>query len=235
MLRRLRSPTLELLAATLERQVLGARRVGDVPGFEIPARYFQFVRSGDRGRSRRARAQPPRPAVAGGADRAAAAPDAHRPGRRPRRARGARARPRLRARRPRRARRAPRFATRIGRCRSPRGAYDIVRIEALRALRARMRGARAGSTKRRPAGASCSRSPGCPPHVAREATEALAIHHEHRAARSGGGESVCVEESGDRTRPGLASAVRHRLARIERKIDSAAVEARSLNFDVASG
>ena len=32
---------------TLERSVLGARRRGDVPGFEIPARYFQFVRSGD--------------------------------------------------------------------------------------------------------------------------------------------------------------------------------------------
>src|SRR5437762_136703 len=31
----------------LERQVLGAGRVGDIPGFEIPARYFQFVRSGD--------------------------------------------------------------------------------------------------------------------------------------------------------------------------------------------
>src|SRR5947207_5182371 len=31
----------------LERQVLGARRIGDVAGFEIPARYFQFIRSGD--------------------------------------------------------------------------------------------------------------------------------------------------------------------------------------------
>src|SRR5260221_1585745 len=31
----------------LEQQVLGMRRPRDVPGFEIPARYFQFVRSGD--------------------------------------------------------------------------------------------------------------------------------------------------------------------------------------------
>ena len=31
----------------LERQILGAGRTGDVSGFEIPARYFQFVRSGD--------------------------------------------------------------------------------------------------------------------------------------------------------------------------------------------
>ncbi len=33
--------------AALERSVLGARRKGDVPGFEIPARYFDFLRSGD--------------------------------------------------------------------------------------------------------------------------------------------------------------------------------------------
>ncbi len=32
---------------TLEREVLGFRRIGDVPGFEIPARYFQFLRTGD--------------------------------------------------------------------------------------------------------------------------------------------------------------------------------------------
>ncbi len=31
----------------LERQMLGVRRAGDVPGFQIPERYFQFVRSGD--------------------------------------------------------------------------------------------------------------------------------------------------------------------------------------------
>ena len=31
----------------LERHILGVRRTGDVPGFEIPARYFQFVRTGD--------------------------------------------------------------------------------------------------------------------------------------------------------------------------------------------
>src|SRR5205085_2805540 len=31
----------------LEQQILGAWRKDDVPGFEIPNRYFQFVRSGD--------------------------------------------------------------------------------------------------------------------------------------------------------------------------------------------
>ena len=32
---------------TLEKEVLGFRRIGDVPGFEIPARYFHFLRTGD--------------------------------------------------------------------------------------------------------------------------------------------------------------------------------------------
>jgi uncharacterized protein YprB with RNaseH-like and TPR domain len=32
---------------SLERSILGFHRVGDVPGFEIPARYFHFLRSGD--------------------------------------------------------------------------------------------------------------------------------------------------------------------------------------------
>lgn len=32
---------------TLERDLLGFRRRGDVPGFEIPGRFFQFLRTGD--------------------------------------------------------------------------------------------------------------------------------------------------------------------------------------------
>jgi hypothetical protein len=33
--------------STLERVLMGVRRVGDVPGFEIPSRFFRFLRSGD--------------------------------------------------------------------------------------------------------------------------------------------------------------------------------------------
>jgi len=33
--------------SSLERSVLGFHRLGDVPGFEIPARYFHFLRTGD--------------------------------------------------------------------------------------------------------------------------------------------------------------------------------------------
>jgi uncharacterized protein len=32
---------------TLERSLFGVRRLGDVPGYEIPSRYFEFMRSGD--------------------------------------------------------------------------------------------------------------------------------------------------------------------------------------------
>ncbi len=32
---------------SLERSILGFHRIGDVPGFEIPARYFHFLRTGD--------------------------------------------------------------------------------------------------------------------------------------------------------------------------------------------
>jgi hypothetical protein len=35
--------------STLERTLFGVRRVGDVPGFDIPGRFFQFLRSGDPG------------------------------------------------------------------------------------------------------------------------------------------------------------------------------------------
>jgi hypothetical protein len=32
---------------TLEREILGRRRAGDVPGSLVPERYHRFVRSGD--------------------------------------------------------------------------------------------------------------------------------------------------------------------------------------------
>jgi hypothetical protein len=43
--RREDDPSCSLTA--LERSVLGFHRVNDVPGFEIPVRYFQFLRTGD--------------------------------------------------------------------------------------------------------------------------------------------------------------------------------------------
>jgi uncharacterized protein YprB with RNaseH-like and TPR domain len=63
----------------------------------------------------------------------------------------------------------------------------------------------------------------CPPIIVREATEALAVHHEHRArdlhvARTFALQSLRLQATASRQQ-----AVRHRLARLERKLGSAGV------------
>ncbi len=85
---------------TLERMLLNLRRVGDVDGFEIPGRFFQFLRTGD--------ARPLEPVLEhnrldlglpGGGDQPGIAPGRRRRERLPGWDRGARGRPRARARR----------------------------------------------------------------------------------------------------------------------------------------
>ena len=164
----------------LEKQLIGAapprRRAGlRDSGALLPVR-AQRRRAPARGG---ARAQPPRSADAGRAHRAAAAHDAQRSGRdRATRAKRSRSATSTRAAGSRRAARAS-FRRAIDRCRSPRGAYDPIRIDALRALALTCRRARQHDEA-----AACWRElvemRGCPPPIAREATEALAIHHEHR-------------------------------------------------------
>ena len=61
----------------------------------------------------------------------------------------------------------------------------------------------------------------CPPPIAREAMEALAVHHEHRlrdpgAARTFALQSLCLQST-----PTRRDAVNHRLARLERKLGTA--------------
>jgi len=214
---------------TLERQIVGARRTGDIPGFQIPARYFQFVRSGDAAPLRTilehnrldlltlaaltARllhltrtgpdgARDAREALALGHVYASAGLDD-------------------------RARAAYRRA--IERCRSPRGAYDCVRIDALRRLAYACRRARMFD-----AAAECwielLEIRGCPPLIEREATEALAIHNEHRRRDLGAAKVYALRtlESGEA--PAWKAAAQHRIARLDRKL-TRAEEARSLQFD----
>jgi len=59
---------------------------------------------------------------------------------------------------------------------------------------------------------------GCPQSVAREATEALAIHHEHRSRDLAAARTFAQLSLDTSMRPAWNSAVRHRLARIERKM-----------------
>jgi len=206
----------ECSLAALEKQLLGARRSGDVPGFQVPARYFQFVRTGD------AAALAPVlehnrldlltlaaltarlfHVTLHGADAA-------------RDAREALALGHVYA----RAGLAVRACDAFGRAveMTERGIVSqTVRIESLRALALAHRRARAFGDA-----AVCWRrlldTPGCPPVVVREATEALAVHHEHRARDLAAAKTFALKGLDVDAQPAWTRAVRHRLARLDRKL-----------------
>jgi hypothetical protein len=98
----------------------------------------------------------------------------------------------------------------------------VIHIEALRALAVATRRARRYDTAagywRRMLDVG-----GCPPHVAREASEALAIHHEHRARDLVAARTFALQSLVEGSRPARIEAVKHRLARIERKIEKSEV------------
>ena len=203
--------------AALERRVVGARRAGDVPGFEIPARYFQFVRSGD-----------PRPLVAvlehNRLDLLTLAALTGRllhlsrvgPGE-ARDACEALALGRTYARAGFEDRARESLIRSIEMSRAPRGAFDPIRIEGLRALALAWRRVRQYDEA-----AACWQhlvdTRGCPPIVAREATEALAIHHEHRVRDLAAARTFAMRSLEAEARPAWTRAVHHRIARIERKL-----------------
>ncbi len=215
----------------LERRLIGAKRVGDVPGFEIPSRYFQFVRTGDA-----------RPLVAVlehnrqdlltlatlasrllhlsrvGPGEACNAGEALALGRTYARA-GCEDRAR------------DAFVRAIAMSRAPAGAYDPIRIDSLRALALAWRRAR-----RFDQAAQCWRQVmdvrGCPPHIAREATEALAIHHEHRVRDLAAARGFALRGLDADVPPAWTKAVQHRLARLDRKLASLKSEVRSLWVEI---
>ena len=219
---------------SLERQVLGARRAGDVAGPEIPARYFQFVRSGDARplaavldhnrldllalagltarlvhlvRSGPDHAGDAREALALGHVYARAGLDG--------RARDAFARAASVS-----------IALTSGSMRSgasialASGSMPLIRIDALRALALAWRRARQYDEA-----AGCWRqlldARGCPRHIAREATEALAIHHEHRVRDLAAAKAFARRNLEHDMPPASHDAARYRLARIERKMANA--------------
>ena len=201
----------------LERQIIGARRAGDVPGFEIPGRYFQFVRSADAG-PLRAVLEHNRLDLLTLASLTARLLHLTRTG--PAGARDAREALALghvytQAGFEERARAAYRHA--IDRCRSPRGAYDPIRIHALRMLALAWR-----RVRRYEEAASCwcdlLAIRGCPPQLEREATAALAIHHEHRRRDLGSAKAFALRSLASGTPPAWREAVHHRLARLDRKM-----------------
>lgn len=201
----------------LEHHVLGHRRTGDVQGFEVPSRYFHFLRTGDvrplsavlehnrmdllslaslAGRLLHlAKCGPPevrdsREALALGHVYARAGMDA-------------------------RAREA--YGRAIALSRAPRGVYDATRIAALRALALAWRRAR-----RFDQAALCWQEllaiRGCPDATAREAAEALAVHSEHRLRDFAAARAYVFERFEDWPAGRKREAIQYRLKRLDRKI-----------------
>ena len=206
--------------ASLEKDVLGLARRDDLPGHLIPARYFAFVRSGD-----------PRPLaavlehnrrdlmslaglsarvhelIAGGPAEAANPGEAFALGIVYSRAHltsqavGA-------------------FERALAVC-DP--ASPSLRIRALHQL------ARTARRSRRHQDAALRWRelldvPSCPAHLRREASEALAIHHEHRAIDLSAAKAFALGSLDAQARPAWNDAVQYRLARIQRKLERTEVQ-----------
>jgi uncharacterized protein YprB with RNaseH-like and TPR domain len=206
--------------SVLERHLAGYHRVGDVAGFEVPSRYFRFIRHGDvhpleavlehnridlvslalvtaqaitlitRGPHATTH---PREALGLGRvyERSGMAENAEAS-----------------------YAHAATFAGRIGR-------EPDVRADALRRLALCRR--RAG----RMADAAAAwheliAVPGCPAIMRREAREALAVHHEHRSRDLDCARSLVLDVLSDGLSPRTRAAAEYRLQRLERKLGSRA-------------
>jgi hypothetical protein len=231
----------------LEHQVLGMRRIDDVPGFEIPGRYFQFVRSGD-ARPLAAVLEHNRldllslacltarlmHLIAEGPDEAAdpreALALARVYGRSGLDARACEAFERVLSMcAPVADGRVPAHASaRLERSSAPvmdasasiahlGASMALIETDALRALACAARRAR-----RYEDAAALWRQvlevAGCPERAACEATRALAIHHEHRSRNLAAAKAFAQRSLDSRMRTAWNDAVKHRLARIERKM-----------------
>jgi uncharacterized protein len=213
--------------AVLERQVLGAHRSGDVPGADIPGRYFQFIRSGD-ARPLAAVLEHNRLDLLSLAGLTARLCDLVRRG--PDAAQHAREALAL-----------GRTYARCGIAGRALDAYQraktmggstATRVDALRGLALLSRRAR-----RFEEAAACWRDllamPACPRHVAREASDALAVHHEHRRRDLPAARAFALR-SLDAQRPAWNQAVQRRLARLERKMERLGAGGSSLELKLES-
>jgi uncharacterized protein YprB with RNaseH-like and TPR domain len=199
--------------STLEDVLCGHRREGDVPGFEIPSRYFHYVRSGN-ARALEQVMEHNRLDLLALALVTAHASQLLEDG--PGAARTARE-----------ALGMGRLYERAGLAAEARAAFEraaqmpaadpMTRAEALRAFavlsRQQRRYADAAAAWRRILDLR-----GCPAGISREAIEALAVHHEHRlrdpfAARNFALQSMLLPQT-----PARREAVQHRLARLNRKL-----------------
>ena len=208
-----REEEVECRLTYLEQALCGHERENDVPGFEIPSRYFQYVRSGD-ARPLQAVFEHNRLDIVSLAMLTARAaqlleegPSAAMTGRE---------------------------AFGLGRLYERAGLMDdavasyrraaaggavTIRVEALRAaaivLRRLRRYEEAAAAWR-----DLLTSHQCSPAYAREASEALAVHHEHRARDLEMARNFAVQSLSLQGPPARQQATRHRLARLDRKLGS---------------
>ena len=196
----------------MEQSILGHVREHDVPGFEIPSRYFQFVRSGD-ARGLSGVLEHNRLDVLALAMLTARAGQLLEEGAP--------------------AARTAREALGLGRLYERGGmmtearacvaraieleADVLTHVEALRAYAVLCRRERryfdAADAWRR-----MLLTRGCPPRLAREATEALAVHHEHRSRDLSAARQFAIQALQFNITRSRAQAVHHRLVRIDRKL-----------------
>jgi uncharacterized protein YprB with RNaseH-like and TPR domain len=212
--------------STLERTLFGVRRLGDVPGFEIPARYFGFIRSGD--------AEPLEPVlehnrldIVSLAAMTARAVELLRDAP-------------LSSRSARESLGAGRMLERAGRLDSAVRCYEdavarasrergheapATRAEALRLLAIRLRrgGRHVEAAEAWQAVVDDRRAPAS---ARREALEALAIHYEHRARDLDEARRFARLSLAERVGTRSMDGGQHRLARIDRKLESRHVERR---------
>ena len=202
--------------SVLERHLAGYHRVGDVPGFEIPSRFFRFVRSGDANpleavlehnridlislalvtartmmliRRGPSAAMHPRECLGLGRlyERSGALAESEAC-----------------------FERAASWAAQIGR--EPDVQADALRHLAL----ARRRGGRLYEAA--VAWQALMHLPGCPSVLRREAREALAIHHEHRSRDLQTARSIVLDALADTAVPKWRERAEYRLQRLERKL-----------------
>lgn len=203
----------------VEQSVLGHRREHDVPGLEIPSRYFRFVRSGD-----------PRPlaavlehnrldllSLALLTARAAELLEA-----------GA-----VAARTAREALGLGRFYQRAGMLVDARACFtraanlaptshsatlsEALRLSAVLSRRVRQYDAAASAWR------ALLELPACPRHLVHEASEALAVHHEHRERDLRRARDLAYRSMQATASRSRLDAAEHRLARLDRKLAAQAV------------
>ncbi len=202
--------------SVLERHLAGYHRIGDVPGFEIPSRYFRFVREGH--------AHPLEAVLEHNRiDLLSLALVTARALRLIERGPAATTHPREclglgrlyeRAGIPDNAeicyREAASLASRVGR-------EPDVRAEALRRL-ALLRRRNGRMAEAADAWQDLVNVPGCSAILRREAREALAIHHEHRSRDLQTARALVLEVLADDTAARRRAQAEYRLRRLERKI-----------------